>query len=251
MRRQLVERTVDRRGVGENQRALTEIVQQQRRQHQPEPGRADGARADVTHVGIQRFRAGQRQEDATHHGEGDDRVCRHETDGFERVERLEDRRRDPDIDGAEHSDDDEPGDHDWTEQAADLRGPAPLDREQADQDRQRHRQDERLEVRRDQLEAFHCRQHRDGRRNHAVAVEQRRPDDAEQDQKREPGTARDAFGCHQGQQRQNAAFAVVVGAQDEDDVFERHYHHERPENERHDPENIGRRRHTACRTQRY
>ena len=31
------------------------------------------------------------------------------------------------------------------------------------------------------------------------------------------------------------------------DVFERHHHHERPEDERHDPENIGRRRHTACR----
>ena len=47
MRRQFVERAVDRRGIGEDERALAEIVQQQRRQHQAEPGAADGAGTDM------------------------------------------------------------------------------------------------------------------------------------------------------------------------------------------------------------
>src|SRR5215471_117032 len=62
-----------------------------------------------------------------------------------------------------------------------------------------------------------------------VAIEQRRARDAEQDQNRDPRTIRNSL--HQRQQRQDSAFAVVVGAQDEDDVFERHHRHQRPEDE--------------------
>jgi len=40
-RRQLVEWTVDRGWIGQNQPALAKIVQQQRRQNQAEPGPAD------------------------------------------------------------------------------------------------------------------------------------------------------------------------------------------------------------------
>ena len=73
----------------------------------------------------------------------------------------------------------------------------------------------------------------------AVAVEQRRADDAEQDQKRNSGAVGYAFRRHQGQQRQNAAFAIVVGTQNEHDVFERDHRHQRPEDQRHHPQDIG------------
>ena len=57
------------------------------------------------------------------------------------------------------------------------RGPASLNHEQADQDRERERHDENVECRRDELEAFHRRKHRDRRRDDAVAIEQRRAHD--------------------------------------------------------------------------
>ena len=90
-----------------------------------------------------------------------------------------------------------------------------------------------------ELEALHRRKHRDRRGDDAVAVEQRRAHDAEQDQNRNPGAVGDAVGRDQRQQRQDAAFAIVVGAQNEDDVFERDHRHQRPEDQRHHPEDVG------------
>jgi hypothetical protein len=37
----------------------------------------------------------------------------------------------------------------------------------------------------------------------------------------------------------------VIGAQDEDDVFERHYRHQRPKDQRDDPQHIGRGRNNS------
>ena len=158
----------------------------------------------------------------------------------ERTERLEDVRRGPDIDDSEQTDDDEPDHHDRPEQPADARRAAPLNHEQADQDGERDRQDEVLEGRRHQLEALHGRKHRDRRGDDAVAVEQCRADDAEQHQHLNARAVGYPVRRHQGQQRQDPAFAVVVGAQDEDDVFERDHRHQRPEDERDHPKHVGR-----------
>jgi len=49
-----------------------------------------------------------------------------------------------------------------------------------------------------------------------------------------------------GQQRQNATFAVVVGAQHQLHVFDRNHQHQRPENERDDAFDVGRRRHRVA-----
>jgi hypothetical protein len=78
---------------------------------------------------------------------------------------------------------------------------AALHREQPDQNHQRQWQDELVEGGCDQLEAFHGRKHGNGRRDDAVAIEQRRSHNAEQDQNRKPGRVRNPFGGHQGQQR--------------------------------------------------
>ena len=65
------------------------------------------------------------------------------------------------------------------------------------------------------LEALDRRQHRDRRRDHAVAVEQRGAEQAEQHER--PMCARpDLAAVEQRQQGQDAALAVVVGPHDEE-----------------------------------
>ena len=102
------------------------------------------------------------------------------------VERRKNGRRPGDPDDAEGGDRDEPDDHDRAEQPADPVGPEPLNDEQPDQDHHGDRHDVRAKERRHDFETFDGAQHRDRRRDHAVAVEQGGAEDAERDQKRPP-----------------------------------------------------------------
>ena len=68
-RRQQEERLFGRLRIGQQQRALAEVVEQQRRQHQREPGDADRPLAEVAHVGVQRLAAGDHQEHRAEHRE--------------------------------------------------------------------------------------------------------------------------------------------------------------------------------------
>ena len=52
-------------GVGQQQRPLAEIIQHQRRKREIEPRPADGLGAEMAHVGIQRFAARHRQHHAS------------------------------------------------------------------------------------------------------------------------------------------------------------------------------------------
>ena len=111
---------------------------------------------------------------------------------------------------------------------------ARLDQEQGDQDAGRDRHDEGIQPpgqTRRVLQAFDGGQDRDGRRNDAVAIEQGRAADAEDEDPGAAPTDRELGQCHQ---RQGAALALVVGAHQEEDVFERHHHHQRPKRQRHD-----------------
>ena len=72
-------------------------------------------------------------------------------------------------------------------------------------------------------------QHRDRRRDHRLAGEQRRAADAEQ--KGDPGLTTER-GLRQRHQRQNAALAAVVGAHHEEDVFDRDREDEREDQQR-------------------
>ena len=80
--------------------------------------------------------------------------------------------------------DDEPHDHDRAEQAADTVRAVPLNREHPDQDHDGDRHHVRVEQWRRDLEPLDRAEHRDRRRDHAVAVEQRRAEDAHQDEHR-------------------------------------------------------------------
>ena len=99
-------------------------------------------------------------------------------------------------------------------------------------DRERH--DVGVERRRRDLQAFDRGQHRQRRRDDGVAVEQRAADDAEQDYdaRRDAPSARDG----ERHQRQRAALAVVVGAQQDQDVFGGDDEEQRPDDQRQDAE---------------
>ena len=73
LRRERVERAVDDRGgirLGEEQAALAEIIEGERRQRHAEPGDADRQRPEMAHVGVERFAARHRQESAADHDKG-------------------------------------------------------------------------------------------------------------------------------------------------------------------------------------
>ena len=55
---QPVERILDRLGIGEHQRALAEIIDQQRGQDEREPCQSDRLAAEMAEIGIQRLAAG-------------------------------------------------------------------------------------------------------------------------------------------------------------------------------------------------
>ena len=105
---------------------------------------------------------------------------------------------------------------------ADLRRAAPLHDEQHRQHRERHGHHRVRELRLDELQPFDRAQHRDGRRDHAVAEEQRRARKRAADEDlRAAARGRQETPLRQREQREHAALAVVVRAHDHDDVFER------------------------------
>ena len=124
-------------------------------------------------------------------------------------------------------------------------GAAVLQREQADEHGDRQRDDEMTERRRGDREAFHGAQHGDRRRDHAVAVEEGGAEQPEQHE-RVGRLALHARGeRHQGQ---DAALAVIVGAEHEDQVLDGDDEDQRPGDEREDAEDIGRGRRDGVRS---
>jgi hypothetical protein len=98
------------------------------------------------------------------------------------------------------------------------------------------------------VQPFDGTKHRDGRRNHAVAIEQRGAEDAEQHQHRPRGgetIGLPAIGFvprplveHERGQREDAAFTLVVGAHHDGDVLDRHHEQQRPDDERQHPSTL-------------
>ena len=94
------------------------------------------------------------------------------------------------------------------------------------------------------FEPFDRAEHGDRRRDHAVAVEQRRAEHAEQHQHRAAAPAPSGRGGHQRGQREDAAFALVVGAHHDRDVLDRDDEQQRVDDERQHAEHVlVRRRH--------
>ena len=124
--------------------------------------------------------------------------------------------------------------HHRAEQAADALGPVALEEEQGGEHDQRHRHDPGVQARGRDLQALDRRQHRDGRRDDAVAEEDGGAEDAEEEQA--PAQLRAIAHRLRGERQHGdeAAFAVVVGAQDQHHVLDRDDDRQRPEDERED-----------------
>ncbi|MCY1365508.1 hypothetical protein D9M69_523550 [compost metagenome] len=149
----------------------------------------------------------------------------------------------------------EPQQHHRPEDLADHAGAFFLHHEQPDEDGHRDRDHRALQNRRLHLQALDRRQHRDGRRDQAVAVEHGRAHQAQQpDPAPHPGPGlgpRDRV-ARQRLQRQDAALAVVVGAQHEHHVLERHHEHQAPEDQREQAQHrVGRERHAVLGVHRF
>ncbi len=54
-------------GSDEHERALAEVVEDERRHDEREPREADGPRAEVAHVGVERLAAGDGEDDGAEH----------------------------------------------------------------------------------------------------------------------------------------------------------------------------------------
>ena len=62
VRKHQKERVLDRFRIGNDQRALPQIIQRQRRQYEKQPGRLDRSFAEMPEIGIERLRAGDGEE---------------------------------------------------------------------------------------------------------------------------------------------------------------------------------------------
>ncbi len=101
-----------------------------------------------------------------------------------------------------------------------------------------HGDDEFMQLGRQQLHALDRRQHRHGRCDHRIAEEERGAEDA-QDADGVGQRRRDRNGAvHHRHQRQDAAFAAVIGAGDDDHVLDGDHQDHRPEHQRQDAEHI-------------
>jgi hypothetical protein len=107
-------------------------------------------------------------------------------------------------------------------------------RNRRDQDPDGNGNDHRREGWGVDLQAFDGAEHRDGRGDHAVTIEQRGSDQAYDEQ----GGTRAALRCvpcvEKRKQRHNAALAAIVGAQDQDGIFEPDDQEKRPDDQRDD-----------------
>ena len=229
--REQVERILDRGRVVDDQCALAEIVEHERGQHEEEPRAPNRGRAEMAHVGIERLGARDRQHDCTKREECGKRIAGQKSERVGRIEGRQDRRVACNLHRSEQRQHREPQANHRTEQNADAGGPVPLDREQPDEDCERERNHERLERGRHHFEPLDCGEHRNRRRDHAVAVEHRRAEYSENDEPPASASIGEPARDERGE-RHDAAFAIVVGAHDQRDVLERDDDRDRPEHDR-------------------
>ncbi len=131
-----------------------------------------------------------------------------------------------------------PHQHDRTEEAPDPLGPPTLDHEQGHQDPRGDRDHERLQGGGGDPQALHGAQDRDRGGQHPVPEEQGRPEEPHEHQQ---GKILAMLGHHlvdQGGQGQDSTLAVVIRAQDEDDVLDGDDHHQGPEDQGQDPQDL-------------
>jgi len=223
--------------VAENQRTLAEIIERQRRKNHREPRGPDRKAAEMTHIRVERLAAGDGQRDGAQHDKADCRMGYEKVEGVNGTDRREDTGKRADLDQSEDTQHGKPQRHNGTEIFADAFRTALLHHEERDQHELSQRQDEGFERRDRYLEPLHGAQHGNRRRDHTVAVKERGSRQTEHGQ--DPGQVLAGSSPErQGEEREYSPFTLVVGAHDQQDVFDGDDQHEGPNQARQNAENI-------------
>ena len=192
----------------------------------------------MAHIGIECFAASDAEDNPSQDHEAMQTIAEKKGDSLPGIKGGKDLRivdNGPYSEATEHQ---EPDHHDRAEHGADACRAIPLDNEQDDQ----HQTSERHDITgggiRGHIESFNGRQHRNGRRNNAIAIEQRRPESGEKGEQR-PLFSTYLQPLEHGEQRENPAFTLVVSLHDKDDIFQADNQHQRPEDQRQNAEDIG------------
>ena len=170
-------------GLSQEQCALAEVVEDQRGQHQAEPGETDRGAAEVAHVGVERFRPGDSEHDGAQGDKGLPTVVPEQADGVAGVKRREHARALDDLSEPEQAQGGEPGQHHRSEQPAHAGRAAALEEEKPKEHQDGKRHDVGLEPGRSGLQALDGGEYRDRRGDQTVAVEQSQPAQREDEDK--------------------------------------------------------------------
>ena len=119
--------------MAEEQGALPEVIQHQRRKHEDDPGPAQRAAAEMAHIGVQRLGAGDGKKNRPEHDEAAPRRRDQQVDAVNRIERQQDPRPLHDAPDPQDRQYREPHQHDRAEQPAHHRRATALNQEQPDQ----------------------------------------------------------------------------------------------------------------------
>ena len=236
MRSQVEERVGCDAGVVQDQCALSEVAEDEAGQRDCEPGGRDRDAAEVPHVRVQRFDAGDAENHGAERDERDPRMPADVRDGVERVDSAQDGRVTSDPVCSKGGNGEEPDQHDRPEGAPDPPCAFVLEGEEQGQHDERQRHHELVNARGGDLRAFDCREDRDRGGDHAVAVEERDTDQPEQ----QHGAALPANSAptRERHQRHHATLAVVVRTHHEEHVLDRDDDDQAPEKQREDAEDV-------------
>src|SRR4029077_15112445 len=111
------------------QRPLPEIIQQEGREDEAQPGAANWGGTEMSHIGIKRLGPGHSQHNRAEQDKPFPRVGQYQIDRVARIERFQNGRPMGDLRQSEEADRAEPQNDDWAEKAADPAGSALLEDE--------------------------------------------------------------------------------------------------------------------------
>ena len=213
----------------EDESPLSQIIERECRKDEADPGPLDGLAAEMAEVRIERLGTGDGQEHGAEHDDPDITGVNEEMHGIIGIEGRQDAIVIGNVADAGNRQNDEPHGHDRAEEFRDRRRAARLHGKEQKQDHHRDRHHIGRERRRHQLQPFDRRENRQSRRDDRIADEQGGARDPEEKQ---PVGALAGIFHQQRQQRQRAALAIVVGAQQEQHVFQGDDDRQRPDHQR-------------------
>ena len=212
--------------------SLTEVIQQQTWPDHRKPTNADWSDAKVPNVHVERFGACHHKNDGTQQEKCPKGVRRDQFNGVDRVDRRQHariRNKSPRAEEPKHS---KPNQHQWSKDATDVTRAKSLHTKQQDQYDRGQGCHPALQTFIKGSQAFHCRENRDGRGNHAITKEQRSTDDCERTKESQSVIRAPLKSARQQREQcKQPALAAIRCTHDQQLVLRHHHDKERPEDQ--------------------